>query len=238
MNFVEDSVLHIIANEIVEVDVVDAVQFYYLSRPTKQRRDVIFRIATEEEIIVASRVLEVSKTTELLNTIVSTNRPHFVVLAGQTYSISFRTLRLQLFLLLANHTFDRIHRQQIRIALAGPFITIYSAFLELVLRLAVRLGKVSKKGVVPFNDQFVIRLAGDEIVLVGKVPVRFSIVFHIDRPLVVLAAVVRIDEHEDGGKFSVAVEYIVGRVCCDIDQPREILKHHKGSVHIDSSMFD
>lgn len=81
------------------------------------------------------------------------------------------------------------------------------ALLELGLGLRVRLREVVEQAVEPLNDEFVARLGSNEVVFVGKVPVRFGVVLRVDLPLIEGSAVVRVEEHEDLWNFSVAVEH-------------------------------
>lgn len=156
----------------------------------------MFGVSSEKDVIITAWNLEISKSPEFLHVIIAAHRPYFKMLTSRTQGRT-STPPLQLLFLLAQHTLDSIHRQEIRIILSGPLMVLYAALFELLLSLTVRLRKVIDEGLVPCYDDFATRLAGDEIVLIGKVPMCLGVVIGIHSPLVVGTAVLRVQEHEN-----------------------------------------
>jgi hypothetical protein len=71
-------------------------------------------------------------------------------------------------------------------------VILNAALLELLFGLTVGLREVVYQCLVPGRDEFVVGLAGDEVVLVGEVPVRLGVVMLVYPPLVVGTAVLRV----------------------------------------------
>jgi hypothetical protein len=236
MDLVEDPVLKIVTDEVVQIDVVVTVQLDQLPRLADQRGYVVLGISTEEKIIV-TRMLEISNFSKFLDAVIAAHRPNAVVLTRRTKGIALLADD-HLPLPLADHALDGVHRQEIGILLTGPLVLQYTAAVELPLGLAVGLGQVLQQRFIPSDDELVPRLAGNEIVLVGKMPVGLGVVGGVDLPLVELSAVVRVEEHEDGGEVAVAVEDVLRGVGRDVDQPGEVLQQHKGGVHVDPAVPD
>lgn len=67
-------------------------------------------IPTEEEIVVTAWVLKIGETSELLNAVVTANRPELVILACRTKSFSI-ILLFQLYFLFTYDALDGIHGQ-------------------------------------------------------------------------------------------------------------------------------
>jgi hypothetical protein len=87
-----------------------------------------------------------------------------------------------------------------------------AAVFELDLGLTVGLRQVVEEVFIPVDEQLALGLAGNEVVFVGEMPVSFGIVLGIHLPLVKLAAIERVEEHENLRERPIAIEDVLRRV--------------------------